>query len=88
MPTAYVELMSSNEKMKQQEKVVELLSDMSSTCDAESKWSKAQVPNILTEKDSPLYELNEEKAEVITGSHQVCTTVFSKEILILCQSLA
>ena len=78
VPTAYVELMDSNEKMNKQEVVVSLLTDMSETCHAESKWAKAQIPNILTAKDSPLYELNEEKAKVITGT-QVCTTVFRKK---------
>lgn len=80
VPTAYVELMSSTEKLNKKTQVVELLQDMSKTCEADSKWSKAQVPNFAKAKDSPLLDLYDEKANIITG-HEICLSVFRKKSL-------
>lgn len=50
LPTAYVEMMDASEKMKIRKDVVVLLGRLSSLCEPDSNWSKAQAKADLSAK--------------------------------------
>ncbi len=80
VPIAYVELMDSNEKIKNRNEVVVLLDKLFGTCDSRSQWSQAQNNESLFAVESPLREYNEEKVKKITAS-EICQIIFEKNAI-------